>query len=117
MGCSGRHAGSRSGLGLRALVVPGEQSTETRRHVGSFWSFLRAFEVYYIITTWSAPRGPPPPPLSSCAALRCRRLYEWMHAVPAAASHSCGVGCLHPVLDGGQEPLEAKVREGRHTLV
>jgi len=43
MGCSGRHAGSRSGLGLRALVVPGEQSTETRRHVGSF----RRWYLYY----------------------------------------------------------------------
>ena len=79
---------------------------------------------------WSAPRGPPPPPPSPCAAalrrrrlyeqisaLRRRRLYEQMLAVPAAAGHSFGVGCLHPVLDGGQEPLEAKVREGRHTLV
>ena len=53
----------------------------------------------------------------SKSALRHRRLYEQMYAVPAAAGHSFGVGCLHPVLDGEQEPLEAKVREGRHTLV
>ena len=59
----------------------------------------------------------------AAAALVVRRpallppIYEWMHAVPATAGHSFGVGCLHPVLDGGQEPLEAKVREGRHTLV
>ena len=70
----------------------------------------------FVITT-CAPRGPPPPPLSSCALLRRRRLYEQMLAVPAAASHSFGVGCLHPMLDRGLEPLEAKVREGRHTLV
>ena len=56
-----------------------------------------------------AGRGP-----SLCALLR-RRLQ--MCAVPAAASHSCVLGCLHPVLDGGQEPLEAKAREGPHTLV
>ena len=40
-----------------------------------------------------------------------------MHTVPAAAGRACGVGRLHPVLDGGQEPLEAKVREGAHALV
>ena len=40
-----------------------------------------------------------------------------MHTVPAAAGRACGVGRLHPVLDGGQEPLEAKVREGQDTLV
>ena len=58
----------------------------------------------------------PPPPPSPCAARRLR-LYEQMRAVPATAGHSFDVGCLHPVLDGGQEPLEAKVREGPHTLV
>ena len=40
-----------------------------------------------------------------------------MRTVPAAAGRACGVGRLHPVLDGGQEPLEAKVREGAHALV
>ena len=27
------------------------------------------------------------------------------------------MGCLHPVADGGQEPLKAKVREGQDTLI
>ena len=54
---------------------------------------------------------------ATALAVRRRRLYEQMRAVPAAAGHSFDVGCLHPVLDGGQEPLEAKVREGPHTLV
>ena len=64
---------------------------------------------------------PPAPPCAAAAymsksALRHRRLYEQMYAVPATAGHSFGVGCLHPVLDGGKEPLEAKVREDRNTL-
>ena len=64
-------------------------------------------------------RGPPPPPPSPCAlaALRHGLHEQIVRAVPAAAGHTCGVGCLHPVLDGGQEPLEAKVREGQDTLV
>ena len=60
----------------------------------------------------------PPPTLTVCPRVLRHGLHrQIVRAVPAAAGHTYGAGCLHPVLDGGQEPLEAKVREGQDTLV
>ena len=63
-------------------------------------------------------RAAPASTLTVCPRVLRHGLNEQIvRAVPAAAGHTCGVGCLHPVLDGGQEPVEAKVRESQDTLV
>ena len=55
--------------------------------------------------------------LAVCPRVLRHGLEQIVRAVPAAGGHTCGAGCLHPVLDGGQESLEAKVRESQDTLV
>ena len=62
-------------------------------------------------------RAAPASTLAVCPRVLRHGLEQIARAMPAAAGHTCGVGCLHPVLDGGQEPLEAKVRESQDTLV